>query len=181
MTIAVIVHLAVGLGFALAARDRVRADGPFATPSFHLVLMFATAVVAPVALYFYAAHPAWSWLYLVDPEDVPGLAILPLVVGHAGIVVAAYYGGALLLRADRKREVAYAIGGLGVIALILVLALRGRLATSSSYDGYHAGRGRDLMEVELGWALLVSLLALAGSIAYVLFELTRDARRVRSR
>lgn len=181
MTIAIVVYLAVGLGFALAARDRVRADGPFATPAFHLVLMFAAAVVAPVALYFYAAHPAWSWLYLVDPDHVPGLAILPLVVGHAGIVVAAYYGGALLLRADRRREVVYTIGGLGVLALILVLALRGRLATSASYANYHAGRGRDLMEVELGWALLVSLLATAGSITYVLFELTRDARRVRSR
>ena len=38
-----------------------------------------------------------------------------------------------------------------------------------------------LMEVELGWAVLVTLLALAGSIAYVAFELSRDARRVRSR
>lgn len=181
MPIAVVVHLAVGLGFALAARDRVRADGPFAPPAFTLVLMHAAGVVAPVALYFYAAHPAWSWMYLIDPSSVPGLAVLPLVVGHAVIVIGGFYGGALLLRADKRKAVMYTIGGLGVLALILVLIGRHRLGISTSYSGYHAGRGRELMEVELGWALLVSLLATAGSIAYVAFELTRDARRVRAK
>lgn len=179
--IAVVVHLAVGLGFALAARDRVRADGPFSAPAFYLVLMHAAGVVLPVALYFYAVHPAWSWMYLVDPANVPGLAILPLIVGHAAIVVGAYYAGALLVRADRRKAVVYTIAGLGVVALVLVLVGRSRLGISTSYGGFHAGRGRELMEVELGWALLVSLLAMAGSIAYVALELTADARRVRSR
>ena len=181
MPIAVVVHLAVGLGCALCARDRVRVDGPFAAPAFYLVLMHAAGVVAPIAMYFYAAHPAWSWMYLVDPASVPGLAILPLVVGHAAIVLAGYYVGALLVRAERKKVVAYAISGLGVLALMIVLVARHRLGISTSYAGYVAGRGRELMEVELGWALLVSLMASAGSISYVLFELTRDGRRVRSR
>jgi hypothetical protein len=179
--IAVVVHLAVGLAFALAARDRVRADGPSSSPSLFLVLMHAGGVIAPIALYFYAAHPAWTWLYLVDPGGVPGLALLPLVVGHAGIVVAAYYGGALLLRAERRREVVWTIAGLGALAVLLAALLRGRLGVSTSYAGFHGGRGRELMEVELGWALLVALLATGGSIAYVIFELSRDARRVRSR
>ena len=181
MPIAVVVHIAVGLGFALVARDRVRADGPFASPAFYLVLMHAGGVVVPVALYFYAVHPAWSGLYLVDPANVPGLAILPLVVGHAAIVVAAYYAGALLLRAEKRKALVYTIGGLGFVALLLTLITRDRLGVSTSYAGFHAGRGRELMEVELGWAVLVTLLAMAGSISYVVFELSRDARRVRSR
>ncbi len=179
--IAVVVHLAVGLGCALCARDRVRVDGPFAAPAFYLVLMHAAGVVAPIALYFYAVHPAWSWMYLVDPATVPGLAILPLVVGHAAIVLGGYYLGAWLIRADRKKVLAYGVGVLGLVALVSVLMSRGRLGISTSYGGYVAGRGRELMEVELGWALLVSLMASAGSITYVLFELTRDGRRVRSR
>jgi len=179
--IAVLVHIAVGLGFALAARDRVRADGPFAAPVFYLVVMHAAGVVAPVALYFYAVHPAWTWLYLIDPANVPGLAILPLVVVHAAIVIGAYYAGALLLRADRRKPVVYTIAALGLVALILLLIARHRLAMSTSYAGFHAGRGRELMEVQLGWAVLVTLFAMAASIAYVIFELTRDARRVRSR
>jgi hypothetical protein len=179
--IAVIVHIAVGLGFALAARDRVRADGPFAAPAFYLVLMHAVGVVAPMALYFYTAHPAWSGCYFVDPANVPALAVLPLIVAHAAIVIGAYYGGALLLRADKRKALVYTISGLGVLALIITLILRDRLGISTNYRGFQVGRGRELMEVELGWAVLVTLLAMAGSIAYVAFELTNDARRVRSR
>jgi hypothetical protein len=178
--VAAVVHLAVGLGFALLARDRVRADGPFAAPAFQLVLLFAGGVVAPCALYFYAAHPSWSWLYLVDPDHVPALAILPLMVGHGLLVVGAYYLGALALRADKKKIVAYVDGGLGGFALLLILLMRDRLGTDTSYGGYQAGRGRALMEVPLGWAVLVSLLATAGSILYISFELTRDGRRVRA-
>jgi hypothetical protein len=179
--IAALVHLAVGLGFALLARERVRADGPFAPPSFQLVLMHAGGVVAPIALYFYTAHPAWSWLYLVDPGHVPGLAILPLMVGHAVIVVGGYYAGALLLRAEKRKVLVYALGGIGVAVLVLTLLARKRLGVSTSYAGYQAGRGRAVMEVPLGWAVVISMLATAGSVVYVAFELSRDARRVRSR
>lgn len=181
MPIAVVAHLAVGLAFALCARERIRVDGPFAPPAFYLVLMHAAGVVAPIALYFYAVHPAWSWLYMIDPGGVSALAILPLMVGHAVIVVGAYYVGALLIRAEQKKIVAYAIGGLGLVALIVLIAARARLGVSASYADYAAHRGRDLMDVELGWAVVVSLLASAGSITYIAFELTRDGRRVRSR
>ncbi len=181
MLVAVVLHLAVGLAFAVLARDRVRTDGPFALPAFYLVLMHAGGVVAPIALYFYAVHPAWSWLYAVDPATIPGLAILPLVVGHAAFEIGAFYVGALLLRADKRTAVLYGAAALGLLALVLALVWRARLGLDTSYVGYQAGRGRELMEVELGWALLVSLLASAGSIAYVAIELMRDGRRVRAR
>ncbi|MCA9675040.1 MAG: hypothetical protein H6709_22770 [Kofleriaceae bacterium] len=181
MPIAVVVYVAVGLGFALVGRDRVRADGPFAPPVFYLVLMHAAGVVAPIALYFYAVHPAWSWMYAVDPANVPALAILPLVVGHAVVEIGAFYAGAMLVRAERRRVLLGAIAALGVVALIAVLVWRGRLGLDTSYAGYHAGRGRELMEVELGWALMVSMMASAGSIIYVMIELARDGRRVRAR
>ena len=95
MPIAVVAHIAVGLAFALCARERIRVDGPFAPPAFQLVLMHAAGVAAPIALYFYAVHPAWSWMYMIDPGGVSALAILPLMVGHGVLVVGAYYVGAL--------------------------------------------------------------------------------------
>ena len=126
-------------------------------------------------------HPAWSWMYAVDPANVPALAILPLVVGHAVVEIGAFYAGAMLVRAERRRVLLWAIAALGVVALIAVLVWRGRLGLDTSYAGYHAGRGRELMEVELGWALMVSMMASAGSIIYVMIELARDGRRVRAR
>ena len=38
-----------------------------------------------------------------------------------------------------------------------------------------------MVEVPLGWAVVIAMLATAGSVVYVAFELSRDARRVRSR
>lgn len=181
MLLAIFLQLATGLGFAWAGRERIRADGPFAPPAFLLVLIHVGLVTAPVTLYFYAAHADWAWLYLVDPDNVPGLAIVPLVVIHALVIVGGWYLGAWLIRTDRKRILLYAILGVSVVFLLgFVLAL-GRLTTATTYAGYLAGASGGLMSVELGWALLVSFAASASAAAYVFIELMRDSRRVRAR
>ena len=177
-----LINLLFGIGFALIARDRIRADGPFAAPAFHLVALHAAAVVAPVALYFYAVHPAWSWMYWLDPQKLDGVAVLPLMVGHAALVIGGWYGAALLLRHGYQGALLYAAGALGLILLVLVVAGIGRLGTAADYAGWQAGpRKTSVFSVQLGWAFVVSLLALFGSAIYVAIELGRDGRRVRSR
>jgi hypothetical protein len=176
-----LVNLLFGLGFALVARERIRADGPLPTPAFALVALHAAAVVAPMALYFYSVHPAWSWLYLVDPRKVSGLAIVPLTVGHAALVFGGWYGAARLLRRGLGRPLRYGVGGLAVVLVIVVLLAWHRLGTASDYLGFAADGGTSLFNVQIGWALVVSLLALVGSATYVVIELGRDSRRVKSR
>jgi hypothetical protein len=160
------------------ARDRVRADGAFAVPAFVLVSQHAAAV-ATVALYFYAVHPAWSGMYVVDPHHISGLLVLPLMVGHAALVLGAWYGAAQLLRRDHLLALLYTGGGLGLLTFLLAVLGRARLATAADFAGYAAHRGVALFSVELGWAVLVAMLALVASAAYVAFELHRDGRRVR--
>ena len=53
--------------------------------------------------------------------------------------------------------------------------------TATDYFGWQTGQGVSLFAVQLGWAFVVSLLALIGSAVYVAIELGRDGRRVRSR
>jgi hypothetical protein len=171
--------LIFGLGFALLARDRVRADGVFAIPVFVLMLQHAAAAAA-VALYFYAVHPAWSGMYFFDPDHVSGLLVVPLMVGHAALVVLGYYGTAQLLR--RRRQLAPALylgGGLTLVTFVFAVLGRARLVTAADFAGFAARRGVALFAVELGWAVLVAMLALAASAAYVAIELHRDGRRVR--
>lgn len=170
-----------GLGFALIARDRLRADGPFSAPAFNLVVMHAAIVVAPIALYFYAVHPAWAWMYWVDPAKVSKLAVLPLMVGHAGLVIGGWYGACLLLRRGYQGALLYIVGALALILLVLVAAGIQRLTTAADFLGWQLRRGRALLSVQLGWAVIVSLMALFGSAIYVAIELGRDGRRVRSR
>ena len=176
-----LVNLLFGIGFALIARDRIRADGPFAAPAFPLVVLHAAAVVAPVALYFYAVHPAWSWMYWVNPRKLAGVAVLPLMVGHAALVVGAWYGAAMLLRRGYLGALLYVAGAIALILLVLVVAGFQRLATATDYPGWRDSQGTSLFAVQLGWAFVVSLMALFGSAIYVAIELGRDGRRVRSR
>jgi hypothetical protein len=176
-----LVNLLFGIGFALISRDRIKADGPFATPAFPLVVLHAAAIVAPVALYFYAVHPAWAWMYWVDPAKVSGLAVIPLMVGHAALVLGGWYVGAIMIRGGVQGALFYAAGAIMLLLVILIVMGGDRLATATDYVGYPRGAGRGLFEVKLGFAFAVSMLAIFGSAIYVAIELGRDGRRVRAR
>ena len=176
-----LVNLLFGIGFALIARDRIRSDGPFAEPAFPLVAMHAGMVVAPVALYFYAVHPAWSWLYWFNPQRLAGVVVLPLMVGHAGLVIGGWYAGGFLLRRGHQATLVYIAAAIAVALLGLIVASIHRLSTAADYLGWQTQQGVALFSVQLGWAFAVSLLALGGSGLYVGIELGRDARRVRAR
>ena len=175
------VNLLFGIGFALVARDRIRADGPFAAPAFHLIVLHAAAIVAPVALYFYAVHPAWAWMYWLDPDKLSGVAVLPLMVGHAMLVVGGWYLASLLIRRGYQGALLYVAGAIALILLMLVVAGIQRLTTAADYRGWQTKSGVSLFAVQLGWAFLISLMALFGSAIYIAIELGRDGRRVRSR
>jgi hypothetical protein len=181
LPVVALVNLLFGIGFALIARDRLRADGPFTAPAFQLVALHAAGVVAPVALYFYAVHPAWSWMYWVNPRKLAGVAVLPLMVGHAGLVIGGWYGAGLLLRRGHQGALLYGASAITLTLFVLVVAGIHRLSTATDYLGWQDGQGVSLFAVQLGWAFMVSLLALFGSAIYVAIELGRDGRRVRSR
>jgi hypothetical protein len=176
------VNLLFGIGFALIARDRVKADGPFAPPAFALVVLHAAAVVAPIALYFYAVHPAWAWMYYVDPDKLTAVFVLPLMVGHAALVVGAWYLSSMLIRKGLQGALFYVLGAVGVLLLVFIVAGMGRLSVASDYPGFERGLAHtSLFSVRLGWAFVVSMLALFGSAIYIAIELGRDGRRVRAR
>jgi hypothetical protein len=80
-----------------------------------------------------------------------------------------------------QRAVLYTAATLGGIALVLVIFASHRLATAADYVGFNEHKGVSLFAVQLGWAFVVSLLALFGSAIYVAIELGRDGRRVRAR
>ncbi|HEY5923048.1 MAG TPA: hypothetical protein VIV11_15315 [Kofleriaceae bacterium] len=170
-----------GIGFALIARDRIKSDGPFASPAFPLVALHAAAVVAPIALYFYAVHPAWAWLYWVDPSKLATIFVLPLMVGHAALVIGGWYISSFTIRKGYSGALLYAAGALALFLLVLVAAGFSRLSTAADFPGYDAKKGVSLFAVKLGWAFVVSLIALFGSAIYVAIELGRDGRRVRAR
>ncbi len=167
--------------FALCARDRIRVDGPFSTPAFLLVLAFTGIVLLPTTCYLYLVHSAWSWLYLVDPAKVPGLAVVPILVIHGGMLIGGWYLGARLLRADKPSAVSYLAIGCAVLFVVLVAVFHARVGNYGSYEDFRAGRTFGLLEVKLGYVLLTLFMGIGVAAAFVALELVRDSRRVRAR
>lgn len=150
-------------------------------PAFMLVLTFVGMVLVPVTLYVYLVHTAWSWSYLVDPAKVPPLAVVPVLVTVAGALILGWYLGAWLIRSDRKRPLMYVGAGLGVALLGGIGLLWARMTHYGSFEAWESGAVRGLMDVKLGYVMVVLVLAVAASAGYVALELVRDSRRVRAR
>jgi hypothetical protein len=178
-----IFNVSLGLAFAVCARDRVRADGPFASPSFLVVLLFTGILLVPMTFYFYVWHPAWTWMYLVDPDRIPALAVIPLVFLHGAFVIGGWYGGARLIRAGRARAAMYSIGVGGAVVLVATVTAWGRLGHVGTYQEFWdtPSRALPMMEVKLGYVMVAMVLGLAVAAGSVAVELVRDSRRVRSR
>ena len=146
-------------------------------------MMFVGIVVVPFTLYLYAAHPAWMWMYLVDPDRVPGLALIPFLVLHGGMVVAGWYTGARLVRSNKTRAAIYSAGGGAALVLLMVIPLWGRLGLYGTYEAFidQPTRALPIMEVKLGYVLVALILGAGAAALFVALELSRDSRRVRSR
>jgi len=103
------------------------------------------------------------------------------MVGHAALVIGGWYVSCLLIRKGLQGALFYVAGAIALFLLVLVVVTMNRLSTAADYLGYEANKGASLFQVRLGWAFVVSLLALFGSAIYVAIELGRDGRRVRAR
>ncbi len=171
----------LGLLFALLARDRVRADGLFATPAFGFVATFAALMVAPGALYLAWAHPDWSWMYLVDSSTLSAILAPAWAIVCAGALLAAWMAGGLLTKAGHPRRAVITTSVLGLVLLAVVVGLADRLASYGTYETFAHGVGFGLLEVKLGYVLIVLALAVAAAASHVALELARDSRRVRAR
>ncbi len=165
----------------LCARDRVLAQGVFAPPASFLLLMYVGMVVAPITLYLYAAHPSWTWMYMLNPAKVPSFSLIPLVALHCtALIVGWYLGGKLVLAQREKIARNIALAGL-VISLVGVVVFWGRLGRVGSFEEFSQGRALALMDVKLGYVLVPLAIASTASAIFVIVELLRDSRRLRSR
>jgi hypothetical protein len=176
-----LINAGFGLLFAQCARERVRADGPFASPAFPLVMMFFGLIAMPTSLYLYWAHPAWSWMYLLDPRHVPAIMVVPVVVVQLGTLMGAWLLGAALIRADKDRVLLTALLGMVAVLAGLGLLLSERIGAYGSFQVFAAGAAVGLLEVKLGYVLIAILLGLGAAAAFVAVELLRDGRRARLR
>lgn len=145
------------------------------------MLAFTGLIAIPEALYLCLAHPAWSWLYALDPAAMPELVLLLLALLQGGAVLGGWWLGALLARAKRRNVRLALIAALGLVVVVLVALLSDRLRIYGSFQAHVAGATVGIMEVALGYALIALVLGKGTASVLVAIELARDSRRARLR
>jgi hypothetical protein len=144
------------------------------------VLLFEGIIVWPVALYFYFVHPDWSWMYFVDPQRLPwGIASLVLLA-YVATLLGGYLGGWALARARQERLLYGAVGLVGLVLIIFLIAGRTRLGHDGSFAQFHAGSAVSVGEGKIGWALAATTTGVIIAIALVGFTLWEQGKRSRS-
>jgi len=169
----------LGVAFAWAAADELARAGGVGTTSRSMVVvtLFSLLVFSPIAAYFLAFAPDWSYAYVVDPQRLPGavdlgLVLLDVASVPAGFALAARRAGQRRLGPLVKLAAAPAIGAL----LILVAGFQ-RLAVQGTFAQFHGDFGtRSVAGSPLGYSLLWMAAVLAGGILWT----ARSLRRISS-
>jgi hypothetical protein len=170
----------VGLVFAACARVQFATGGSPWGRELAAVLSFEAIIVWPVALYFYLVHPAWSWMYLIDPARLPGGVSVLVLLAYVATLLGGYLAGWALVRVRKEKVLYAALGGLGLMLIIFLIVCRGRISHAGTYEEYHAGQALNLGEGKLGWALAATSTGVAIAIVLVGFTLWEQGKRSRS-
>jgi hypothetical protein len=168
------------LVFAACARTQFTSGGSPWGRELMAVLSFEAIIVWPVALYFYVVHPAWSWMYFVDPARLPTGVSLLVLLGYVATLLGGYLGGWALLRARKDKILWGVLAGLGLALVVFLIACRARVAHSGTFEEYHAGHALSVGEGKLGWALAATSTGVAIAIVLVGFTLWEQGKRSRS-
>ena len=170
----------VGLVFAACARAQFAGGVSPWGRELMAVLSFEAIIVWPVALYFYLVHPAWSWMYFVDPARLPAGVTLLVLLAYVATLMAGYLGGWALLRARKERIVYAVLAALALALVVFLVVCRGRVSHTGTYGEYHAGHALALGEGKLGWALAATSTGVIIAIVLVGFTLWEQGKRSRS-
>lgn len=139
-----------------------------------LVTLFALVIFAPIAAYYLALEPYWSYAYFL--ESVPRISALNAVVLLADVasVPLGFYLGTRARDAQKLTTLTQlvALPVLGVC--VFVVLLLPRLSVQATYSQYHGDFGtRPVAGSPLGHALIWTTLILAASISWTAFALRR--------
>src|SRR5262249_5232624 len=133
-----ILSVFIGLVFAACARVQFAGGGTPWGRELAAVLSFEGIIIWPVALYFYLVHPAWSWMYLIDPARLPWGIVVLVLLAYVATLLGGYLGGWALLRVRKEKALYAALAVLGVTLIVFLIAARGRISHAGTYDEFHA-------------------------------------------
>ncbi|HXU70111.1 MAG TPA: hypothetical protein VN947_12330 [Polyangia bacterium] len=174
-----ILSVFIGLVFSACARVQFAGGGTPWGRELAAVLSFEGIIVWPVALYFYLVHPAWSWMYLIDPARLPWGIVVLVLLAYVATLLAGYLGGWALVRVGKEKILFAALAVVGVGLIVFLIAARHRISHTGTFDEFHAGHALALGEGKLGWALAAASTGVAIAVVLVGFTLWEQGKRSR--
>ena len=175
-----ILSVFVGLVFAACARVQFAGGGTPWGRELAAVLSFEGIIVWPVALYFYLVHPAWSWMYLIDPARLPWGIVVLVLLAYVATLLGGYLGGWALVRVGKEKILFAALAVVGVGLILFLIIARARISHTGTFEEFRAGHALALGEGKLGWALAAAATGVAISVVLVGFTLWEQGKRSRS-
>lgn len=171
----------LGAAFAWVSGDEIaRSKDSSVSRSLVAVTLFSLMVYAPIAAYFLAVSPDWTYAYLVDPDRIPRAADLAAVLLNFASVPAGFLAAARAAASRHQGTVVRIAAGPAVLVLANIAAALPRLSVHATHAQFHGDFGVEpLSGSPLGYALIWMSAVLAGSVAWTVRGLRRMAEAAR--
>ncbi len=138
------------------------------------MLVLTASALVPAGLTLYVLYPDWSWMYFVNPAQVPlFVGLLLVLLGLFGASAMGFFVTHRLMR-RRPRLLPWTLGGASLLFLVLLVTGRHRLAAVAHYDAFHyGGASLSLTQSPLLLTLLVVVPAVLGMCVFTCLMVVR--------
>jgi hypothetical protein len=175
----VLINLFIGLWIPFCARKQLRNEASiYGNPYFEFALLYQIFIFLPVSFYLYLKYPAWSWMYFLDPGEIPAYSVAITFLSYPMAMLIGYGYAAKGARRDQIRPIYSAMGAtLFGLAMLVISTLR-RLWTVASYADYHQGSGVPLWGDPLSGELMVIISINVIPLLFFSVKFLREADRI---
>jgi uncharacterized membrane protein len=170
----------IGLLYAIFGRDEIRRTTQPAhqTRGFLFSMLSAILLVAPLAGYFLAFYPDWSYAYFLSSAKVPSAFDLLFVLFSCAILPLSYVWSANTLRRYALQIFVQGIASLVFLFVVLFVMLAQRLSVAGDY---HSFTHRFEMPLLSHSSLGLSIFLLDGCFLFGVFWVSMQLRKLAQR
>lgn len=165
----------VGSLFALAAGRRGGVRAEVRSAALQRCVLVVLVAFMPFALYYVIAQPAWSWMFVLDPEAHSPVLTYGALVVYLAALMAGFFKTSWFLE---RRKITWVRVGIGTSLLAMgAISLWGwdRLFRVGSYTDYHSGMSPSLLGSTLGYVLIAMGVVFIPALVWALKKTARAA------
>lgn len=175
----VVVSALIGASVAFAARIQIRTlQRPvFATRYFIALMMLEAMILLPVSIYFYTFYPDWSWMYLVDTQNLNGGVVIMAIISYPITAAMGYLVGCYSARGSSD-WVTVMFMMFMFIGLIGLFALAGdKVWWVGTYEQYHRDAGvQSITSTSVLPSMILSISGIGVCWSFLVYRFAQEGR-----